>query len=405
MPDPKPPGGVGGQAVFLASPGQKTKKRHKSALVFALESEYNKGKEKRKGENAVRQYLLPENGRFFKVNLHAHTVFSDGRQTPEEVKQIYLEKGYSAVAFTDHELMLDHSDLSDERFIALTGYEYGFDLSKKNPLSTLYEGELKTREHAEKVHLNLFSKDPHDVRMVCCDLQYIWGNARNYRDRAEYVGSPDYKRVYSLDGVNEVIRAARERNMLVVYNHPNWSMNTSAFYCGLENLTGLEIINGAAGVDSDMEEVPHVYQEMARAGQRIVCVGGDDNHAISDCGLAWTMVKAESLSYENLVAGIENGNCYASSGPEIKELFVEDGRVTVKTSEAVGIFLHTAGRRTGFRRRAPGGELINEATFPLDETDVTFRISVRDEAGRHAYSRYYYLDELKEKIVRSDAPQ
>ena len=346
----------------------------------------------------MKQYLLPETGAFYKVNLHSHTTISDGCQTPEEVKEFFKSRGYSAVAFTDHEIMLDHSDLSDDDFIALTGYEYGFDLCKDNPLAALYEGGLKTRDHAEKVHMNLFSKDPHDIRMVCCDLNYIWGNSKKYLDAAQYVGDPHYVRKYSLDGVNEVIRAARERNMLVVFNHPNWSMNPNSFCCGLEGLTGLEIINGAAQLDSDMEDVPHVYQEMMRAGKRLVCVGGDDNHAPRDCGLAWTMVKAESLSYENLVNGIETGNCYASSGPEIKELYVEDGQVHIKTSEAVGIYLLTAGRRTARKLREPGGELVCEAVFPLDKNDVAFRLTVRDKEGNHAYSRYYYFDELTEAI-------
>lgn len=31
----------------------------------------------------MRQYLLPETGNFYKVNMHAHTVLSDGTQTPQ----------------------------------------------------------------------------------------------------------------------------------------------------------------------------------------------------------------------------------------------------------------------------------------------------------------------------------
>lgn len=347
----------------------------------------------------MRQYLLPATGRFFKVNPHAHTVYSDGRQTPEEVKAVYKEMGYSAVAFTDHELMLDHSDLSDDEFIALTAYEYGFDLYQKNTFSAVYEGDLKTRDHAVKVHLNLYSKDPHDTRMVCCDLNYIWGNAANYRDVAQYVGDPHYKRIYSVEGVNEVIREAKRRDMLVVFNHPNWSMNDLDFYGKLENLTALEIINGAAQIDSDMEDVPHVYQEMMRAGRRIGCVAGDDNHALSDCGQAWTMVKADKLSYSDLISGVERGDCYASNGPSITDLWVEDGKVTVKTSDAVAIILHTVGRRTAFKRQKSGEPPVTEATFRLNPNDTTFRISVRDAAGNHAYTRYYYFDELKEPIV------
>ena len=347
----------------------------------------------------MKQYLLPETGNFYKVNMHAHTALSDGTQTPEEVKELYKAKGYSAVAFTDHELMLDHSDLTDDEFVAITSYEYGFDLSRENPLSALYAGELKTRDHAEKVHLNFYSKDPHDARMVCCNLNYIWGNAAGLRDRAEYVGAPDYQRRYSVEGVNEVIRAAKERNMIVIYNHPNWSMNTHSFYTALENLDGLEILNGDGGGDSDMEAVPHVYQEMARSGQRIICVGGDANHSLEGSFLAWTMGKAEKRSYGDLIDGLEKGNCYATSGPEIYELFVEGGRVFVKTSEAVGIYLHTAGRRTDHLSLRRTGKPFCEASFALDPNDVMFRISVRDASGNHAYTRYYYFDELTEPIA------
>ena len=257
---------------------------------------------------------------------------------------------------------------------------------------------MKTRDHAEKVHLNLYSKDPHDTRMVCCNRNYIWGNARKYLDQAKYVGSPDYERKYSVEGVNEVIRTAKERDMLVVYNHPNWSMNTSRLWCALEDLNGLEILNGDAGADSDMEDVPQVYQEMVRAGKRIICVGGDDNHSRGGSCLAWTMVKADKLSYGDLIGGLEKGNCYASSCPEITELFVENGKVTVKTSEAVGIFLHTAGRRTDRKAMERNGKPVTEATFALDPNDIMFRISVRDREGRRAYTRYYYFDELKEPI-------
>ena len=47
-------------------------------------------------------YLIPETGTFYKANLHCHTIHSDGRLTPEEVKKAYMEAGYSVVAYTDH---------------------------------------------------------------------------------------------------------------------------------------------------------------------------------------------------------------------------------------------------------------------------------------------------------------
>lgn len=69
--------------------------------------------------------LIPEKGQFYKTNLHCHTNISDGTRTPEEVKSFYKAHGYSAVCFTDHEVLMDQSALCDADFVALHGYEVG----------------------------------------------------------------------------------------------------------------------------------------------------------------------------------------------------------------------------------------------------------------------------------------
>ena len=69
----------------------------------------------------MKKYLIPQNGRFYKANLHTHSTVSDGHLTPEEIKRVYMENGYSIVAFTDHEILLPHNELTDENFLAVTG--------------------------------------------------------------------------------------------------------------------------------------------------------------------------------------------------------------------------------------------------------------------------------------------
>ena len=65
----------------------------------------------------MKQYLLPETGAFRKVNMHSHSTFSDGKNTPEEIKEAYKAKGYAAVAFTEHEHIIDVTHLTDDEFI------------------------------------------------------------------------------------------------------------------------------------------------------------------------------------------------------------------------------------------------------------------------------------------------
>ena len=41
-------------------------------------------------------------GNFFKGNLHGHSNYSDGKLTPEDVCNAYIEKGYDFISITDH---------------------------------------------------------------------------------------------------------------------------------------------------------------------------------------------------------------------------------------------------------------------------------------------------------------
>ena len=133
-------------------------------------------------------------------------------------------------------------------------------------------------------------------------------------------------------------------------------------------------------------------REMAWHGKRLVAIAGDDTHRPRHFCQAWTMFKAPELSHKAIIEALQKGNCYASTGPEIKELYVEDGVVHIKTSEAQGIFMATAGRRKP-AELVPfeSEECVTEAAFPLDESDVFFHIIVRDMHGRPAATRIYFL--------------
>ena len=58
------------------------------------------------------KHLLPEKGRFYKANLHAHSTLSDGQLSPAEMKDAYKAHGYSVLCITDHELLQLHKGIS-----------------------------------------------------------------------------------------------------------------------------------------------------------------------------------------------------------------------------------------------------------------------------------------------------
>ncbi len=333
----------------------------------------------------MRQYLLPDGARPYKVNLHSHSVYSDGNMTPQQIKETFKALGYSAVAFTEHELLFDFTELNDEDFVAITSYEYDYNRCEDAP-SVYYSQEKPTDfKFKECMHLNFFARDPHNTKVVCYNPKYVFGGMDpQHLERAKFIGDGNYQQKFTVDCFNEVIKTANENGFLVIYNHPLWSMNTHETYANLKGLVGMEIINGSS-------YAPHVYDEMLRSGQRLICVGGDDNHGRGDCGRAWTVIFANELTHEALLGAMERGDCYASFGPSIDELYVEDGRVYVRCSSAREIKYTCGGRRHQEKR----GDGVTEASFAIGEGDEYFRITVTDAEGRCAHTRAYFTDEIK----------
>lgn len=44
------------------------------------------------------------------------------------------------------------------------------------------------------------------------------------------------------------------------------------------------------------------------------------------------MLNLDSLSYENVIKALENGDYYASTGPELQEVYIKDKIVHIKCS-------------------------------------------------------------------------
>ena len=105
------------------------------------------------------------------------------------------------------------------------------------------------------------------------------------------------------------------------------------------------------------------------------------------------MIKAEKLEYGAIIDALDNGNFYASEGPEIKELYYEDGKVYVKCSEAVEITCTKGIRKMGIVKMKDG-KPCTEANFPVADGEIYFRITVTDANGKHATTNAYFLDEI-----------
>ena len=322
----------------------------------------------------MKKYLLPQTGNFYKANLHSHSTFSDGEQTPLEMKETYMKMGYSVIAYTDHETLVDHSYLCDENFLALKGVEVGVFQSRD------------TVPYAKHCHIGFIATNPDINTEFWCD------------EGVEEEGK--IRRIYNAETVNALIKRGKELGFFVTYNHPGWSMETYNEYMNYHGMHAMEIINWTGARRGHADHSPHVYDDMLRGGKRLFCIAADDNHHLptndfnNGCGGAFTVIKAERLEYNAITDALLAGNFYASQAPEIYDLWYEDGRVHVRTSPAYRIFFST-GRRS---RKSFGGstdeELVTETSFEVVPEDIYFRITVRDERGRYAHTNAYFCDEL-----------
>lgn len=341
----------------------------------------------------MKRHLLPEHGNFYKANLHCHTTFSDGKKTPEEVKEIYKSLGYSIVAYTDHDIFIPHyEELTDENFLALNGFEIQVD-----DATVEFKGKRKC------CHICFVAMEPDNViHPLWHRSRYVWGNAKKYADIVKCdENEPDYVRTFSGEGVSDMMHRGRERGFFVTYNHPTWSLEDFGDYINYEGMHAFEMFNGSclsAGYD---DYNPRVYDDILRSGKKIFAIGADDNHnghplgsRHCDSGVAFTVIKAESLDYRTVTKALEDGHLYASEGPEIYELTYEDGRVHIKCSDADRIHCSYGIRRSEIAY-AEEGKAINEADFSAADDCIYFRITVVDKSGKHATTNAYFVEDLK----------
>lgn len=337
----------------------------------------------------MKKYLIDPNLKWVKANLHCHTNYSDGFYSPEEIKRIYMEQGYSVIAFSDHEAIFDNSHLTDANFVALTATEYS--INDNSNCSTFRDMKV--------IHMNLISKDPHNLFHPAANSDTFSDKQKKlYKEKYNMdIPSDGYKRVFTQESIQETIARANSMGFLVQFNHPNWSLNTREDYINLKGLWSLEIFNYLTELETSAEYCPNIYDDMLRHGHRLFCSMGDDNHnwngtTIGSFG-GFDYIGVTSLTYDNVFNSLKNGTFYCSMGPIIKSLYYDtlENKIYVECSKAVDIVYVGNNRR--FINSC--GNNLTCAVFDVYSDEKYFRITVKDKYGRYANTRAYFLDELK----------
>ncbi len=338
----------------------------------------------------MKKHLLPENGTFYKANLHCHSTFSDGKHTPAELKELYKAQGYSILAITDHEGLIYHPELDDKDFITIPGVELAFYKMKNDPYITC--------------HLCFYKKDHTDVYQPGYNPSFVhpsfaWTTNPEMRAQITPKGAP-FSMLYTPENINHVIKTMKDEGFICTLNHPKWSMQYYCDYIQYEGLDNLEVYNNACYNSGHDEHNGEVYDVLLRKkGKRMFVTANDDNHRHitnenHDMFGGFTMFKAPALSHSDIMSAFENGDFYASSGPIIKELYVEDGDIVLKSETPLRYVRMVTGEQTVAIVRNRDKTPVFEARIKINPDCGYIRLEAEDFDDNRAYTNAYYISDI-----------
>ena len=202
--------------------------------------------------------------RWYRGDLHLHTVHSDGERHPNELASAAQSSGLDFIVSTDH-----NTNAANQAWPA----------SRTGNLLVI-PGEEVTTRHGHWLAVGLSPR-------AWVDWRYGPGDGVFPRFAAE----------------------VRDAGGLVVAAHPSVPLPGSAWEFGFADVDALEVWNGRWNVDDELSL--RIWQRLLRQGQRVVAVGGSDSHGKHQpVGSPQTVVHANELSTPAIVEGLRCGRSY-----------------------------------------------------------------------------------------------
>lgn len=300
--------------------------------------------------------------RWWKGNIHTHTLWSDGNDFPEMVAEWYRTRDYNFLALSDHNVLSEGMRWMPHDEIVRRG---GGDALQKYR-KRFGGGWVETRGEEGRAGFEVRLKPLVEFRALVEQRgRFIMIQGEEISDRAE--GKPVHMNATNLKEVirpvgGRTVREAMENNLRAVeeqaqrtgreillhLNHPNYGYAVTA-----EDLAAVtreryfEVYNGHPAVghlgDMDHPSVEGLWDiaNTIRLGELqappLYGVATDDSHYYhgrpgSRPGRGWVMVRSRYLTPESIVRAMKNADFYCSSGVTLKsvEFDPETGRLQLE---------------------------------------------------------------------------
>jgi hypothetical protein len=316
--------------------------------------------------------------RWWKGNLHTHSLWSDGNDFPEMVVDWYSSRDYHFLAISDHNTLN-----AGERWVPVppgtprrTAYDRYVDRFGDEWVIEQGAGAdtLRTRLRTLQEYAPLFNRRGEFLLIqgeeisAAFEAKPLHVNATNVAERIEARGGGSVREVLqnNIDAVLEQ-RDATGRPMFPHVNHPNfrWAVTVEDLIA-LEGERFFEVYNGHPLVHNEGDHEHPSTERMwdillttrLAAGREIMFgLATDDAHdyleyrtSTPNPGRGWIMVRAPELSPEALIAAMERGDFYATNGVTLREVRREGDHVRVEIEPQAGVSYTTRfiGTRRGY---------------------------------------------------------
>ena len=295
----------------------------------------------------IRQIAFENPKKMLKGGLHCHTNRSDGQLSPEDTMRLHKENGYDFLAITDHRVY-NFKDFAPELGLTIIpGMEF--------------DNGVIPCDHGFRC-----------FHTVCIGPAKEDGNGFEQDVRLSSAPAP------SQEAYQPYLDDIHAKKNLTVYCHPEWSSTPARYFEKLKGNFAIEVWNSGCVMDCDMDKDAPYWDELLGMGIRIFGVATDDGHAKEQHCKGWVRVNAEN-DVNSILAALENGAFYSSTGPEIYDFYVEGDKAFIDCSDAVTIRLHSDGHPT---------KLVRASDAPLSHAEF----SIMDWCGGYAYVRMSVID-------------
>ncbi|XZE52972.1 hypothetical protein SH139x_004682 [Planctomycetaceae bacterium SH139] len=301
--------------------------------------------------------------KWFKGNLHTHTLWSDGDDFPEMVADWYRQHGYHFLALSDHNILSQGMKWMPLDKIAARG---GSEVFPKY-VARFGEDWVETRGSQAEGNLEVRLKPLGEVRALVEEAdRFLMIPSEEITDKGAHINATNIHTVIQPQGGSTVretiynnLRAvsaqAQELGRLIVphLNHPNLGdRGISA-----EDLAALvedEFFEVWNGVDQDGDlgsprrhslealwDITSTLRISQHHAPPLYGLATDDSHNYhgkekASPGRGWIMLRANRLTPESVLRAMQRGDFYASTGVELERVDFDEtsGRLTIHIKPA-----------------------------------------------------------------------